>query len=360
MADLKQKRFLIVNIFGIGDVLFTTPLVRNIKENCPDAYIGYVCNKRARTVLDNNPCIDRLFIYERDDYYDAYKESKIGWIKKGIEFYKELKKEQFDVVIDLSLNSYFSFFTWSLGIKERIGFNYKNRSPYLSKKIAIKGFEKKHVTEHYLSLLEKIGIPVLQKKLEVMISEQDQAWTLKSLNQNGINDKDLVVGLVPGGGASWGKDSKYRRWDPKKHAKLADKIIEKFSAKIILLGDQSEFDLGQDVINNMNQKPIDLIGKTTIGQYLALLSKCQLVVVNDGGPLHMAVAAGAKTVSLIGPVDRIVYGPYPPDNHVVITSDIACRPCYRRFRRADCDHVGCLNQITIDEVFSEVAKTLEK
>ena len=73
----------------------------------------------------------------------------------------------------------------------------------------------------------------------------------------------------------------------------------------------------------------------------------------------MAVAAGAKTVSLIGPVDENIYGPYPMTGHGVVTKEIACRPCYRKFRRADCDHISCLRQITVDEVFKKVEEILK-
>ena len=60
-----KKRILIINIFGIGDVLFTTPMISNLKESDPDAYLGYVCNRRTATVLESNPKVDKIFVYER-------------------------------------------------------------------------------------------------------------------------------------------------------------------------------------------------------------------------------------------------------------------------------------------------------
>ncbi|HQP10619.1 MAG TPA: hypothetical protein PKV41_04475 [Candidatus Omnitrophota bacterium] len=72
----------------------------------------------------------------------------------------------------------------------------------------------------------------------------------------------------------------------------------------------------------------------------------------------MAVAAGTRTVSIFGPVDENVYGPYPRGNHIVIKKELACRPCYRRFRRARCEHISCLNQLTVEEVLERIAKIL--
>ena len=162
-----MKKILIINIFGIGDVLFTTPLVRNIREAFPDAYIGYVCNKRAQAVLGNNPHINKIFIYERDDYYALYKTSKIQFLKKFSASLSEIKKERFDVVFDFSMSRSSSFLMWFLGIKQRIGLNYKNRGALLTTKINIDGFEGKHVVEYYLELLERLRIPIRSRQMDV-------------------------------------------------------------------------------------------------------------------------------------------------------------------------------------------------
>ena len=354
-----MNRILIINIFGIGDVLFTTPLVRNIRESFPDAYIGYICNKRAQTVLQNNPRINKLFIYERDDYCALYKGSKIQFLKKFAAALREIKKENFDVVFDFSLNRFSSLLMCFLGIKKRIGFNYKNRSVFLNTKININGFEGKHVAEYYLSLLERLGLTVRSREMEVFLTSEDQSWAKEILNKSKINPKDLLIGILPGGGTSWGPDAQYKRWPAEHYAELGDRIVEKFSAKIVLLGDASEDELGRTVATKMRRTPVNLVGQTTVGQSLALLAKCNLVIVNDGGPLHMAVAAGAKTISLFGPVDENVYGPFPREGHSVVTKRIACRPCYRHFRRASCDHFSCIRQIGIEEVFQQVEKALE-
>jgi ADP-heptose:LPS heptosyltransferase len=163
-----------------------------------------------------------------------------------------------------------------------------------------------------------------------------------------------VIGLVPGGGASWGKEAPYKRWPAQKYAKLADKLIEKFSATIILMGDDSERALCTDVSEAMAQRPVMACGETTVSQLAALARACTLMIVNDGGPLHVAVAAGARTASIFGPVDDKVYGPYPSENHIVVTKDLACRPCYRRFRRAHCDHLSCLNELTAEDVLGRI------
>ena len=353
-----SQKILIINPFGIGDVLFTTPLICNLKYHFPESFIGYLCNRRTAEFLVDYPKIDRVFVYERDEFNALFRASKLQFIQKGFRFLQEIKEAQFDLVIDLSLNGTMSFLMWWIRIPQRVGFNYKNRSPFLTTKIQLDGYEQKHVVDYYLSLLEAMGLEAKFRDLEFPLKDHDRQWAQEFLKKNGILIGDLVVGLVPGGGASWGKDAVYKRWAPEKYAKLADKIVEKFSAKIILLGDQKEAELCGQVKAMMRSHACLACGETSIGQFAALLKSCRVNVVNDGGPLHVAVAVGAKTVSIFGPVDPLVYGPVRHDDHLVVTKDLACRPCYRRFRMARCNHISCLGTIEAEEVFERVESLL--
>lgn len=355
-----MKRILIINPFGIGDVLFTTPFIDNIKVNIPDAYIGYIGNTRTSSFLKNNPNINKVFVYDRDKFKDVYKQSKIQYVHKTRSFLRDIKHEQFDVVFDFSLQTAFSILTWFVGIKQRIGLNYKKRSKFLTKPIPFDGFKNKHVVEHYLEILTDLGLNIECRELNMATTEEDDQWAERFLKENGILKGDSLVGVMPGAGASWGEESRYRRWSPLKYAKLVDKIIEKYGAKIILMGDQKEAQLCSHVAEQSRSSVIQAFGRTTIGQLAALLSQCQLVVMNDGGPLHIAVAVKTRTVSIFGPVDDQVYGPYGcEDNHTVVKADIACQPCYRQFRMTQCEHISCLERITVDDVFERVEEILK-
>src|SRR3989338_2089566 len=230
-----QKKILIINIFGLGDVLFTTPLINNLKLNFPESYIAYIANKRAAPVLLTNPKVNKVFVYERDDFLVLSKKSKLEFIQKFLFFLKSIKQEQFDLSIDLSLNSFMNTITWLAGIKERAGYNYKNRSFFLTKKISLDSYENRHVVDYYLDLLKKLSYRIENSKLELNLTEEDRSWAKKILKENNIGSKDTVVGIMPGGGASWGKDAQYKRWAVENYAKLADKIIENSSVKLILL-----------------------------------------------------------------------------------------------------------------------------
>jgi ADP-heptose:LPS heptosyltransferase len=209
-----------------------------------------------------------------------------------------------------------------------------------------------------LDLLKELGFNVSIEPLSLPIAKDDEVWADMFLSKQGLGADETKIGLVPGGGASWGPDAVYKRWPAQKYAELADKLIENLKTPIILLGDQKERELCEQIAGLMKHKVVLACGRTNVGQCAALFKQCALAVVNDGGPLHIAVASGTKTVSIFGPVNENVYGPYPGDRHAVVTSDIACRPCYHQFRRANCEHLSCLHNIQVDSVYQKVSQLL--
>jgi len=208
-----KKNILIVNPFGIGDVIFSTPLIETLKKEFPESKISYVCNRRASELMSANPFLEKVFIYEKDDYRKVWKKSRIKCIKKILLFLASIKRWKPDISIDLSLGYQYSLFARLVGIKKRIGFDYKNRGKFLTDGIRIFGFDKKHVIEHYLDTLSPFKIK--QEKIvttpKIYVSEETLEWAREFLQSKGITKIDTLIGIIPGCGASWGNDAKYRR-----------------------------------------------------------------------------------------------------------------------------------------------------
>jgi len=358
-----MKRILIINPLGIGDVIFSTPLITILKNFYPESYIGYICNTRASELVSANLGIDKVFVYEKDEYRDAWKRSKPGCLKKLWGFLETLKKEKFDISIDFTLGYQYSMFLMLAGIKKRIGFNYRSRGRFLTSRIDLANFDDKHVVEYYLDMLKPLGIePERDIVTRVYVSDSDSEWADKEFDLRSIASKDAVIGIVCGGGASWGVDAKYKRWDKNKFAALADKLIDTHGVKVIFLGDDKESALVKDVRKMMKGPSVDLSGATTVGQMAAIMRKCRAVITNDGGPLHIAVGLGVNTVSRVGPGDEKTYGPYPKsDRHIVISrSDIKCRPCYKKFKYNKCENRVCLDSITVAQVYEAAENALKR
>ncbi len=358
------KKILIVNPFGIGDVIFSEPLIEVLKNSFPGCFIGYICNRRVSELIGTNPFLNKVFVYEKDEYRSAWKRSKIEGIKKILTFLKEIKRERFDVSIDLSLGYKHSLFMKLAGIKNRIGLNYKDRGKFLTGKVDIESFDNKHVVDYYLDLVKPLSINIEKVVVapKLFASQSGKDFADRFLSENSILKSDILIGILPGCGASWGVDAQKRRWNAEKFAILADKLIEQYGAKIVLLGDSKETEVASRVKSMMKNRVINYCGKTSVGELVGLLAKCKFIVTNEGGPLHMAVALGIGTVSIFGPVDEKSYGPYfVKGSHIVVArKDLPCRPCYKKFKYNDCNKQLCLETITVDEVFEAAEKVLTR
>jgi lipopolysaccharide heptosyltransferase II len=356
-----MKKILIINPFGIGDVLFTTPVIKAIKDSLPNATISYWCNERVKPVLENNKNIDKVFALSRGDIKKIYSRSKLEGVYKSFSLLQSIKKEKFELAFDFSLDHRYSLLSKFIGIKKRIGFNYKNRGMFLTDKIDIDGYNNKYVVEYYLDLLKFINIKPKIYDLDLSVSEHSKTKSKNILDKLGVNDNDLLIGIAPGAGASWGKDACLKHWTASKFVELADKIIKDYNAKILILGDESERYIADTIVKETSEELIDLVGKTSLEELISIISNIDILIANDGGTLHIAVALGKKTISFFGPVDPKVYGPYPPDEkrHIVLKKTLECSPCYRNFRLTKCQkNRACLEEISVEQALDALSTLL--
>ena len=353
------KNIFIINPFGIGDVLFTTPLIESLSARIEGSRIGFLCNRRTEPLLRANPKIKWVFVYEKDELRALWKGSKSGYFKKLFALARDIREKKFDAVIDLSLTREYWFLCFLAGIKERIGFNYKGRGSYLTRKIEINGYYGKHVIEYYLDLLRFIGIEPVQKEIKLYLSQENEEWARSFLETNGIKKGELLIGIAPAGGASWGREAAIKHWRSENFGSVADRLIEELGAKVVILGSDAEAGICEKTAKGMRNPAVMACGKTTLLRSAALMSLCGLVIANDGGPLHLAVAAGTRTVGIFGPVDEKVYAQYPPaDRHKTVKLDIECRPCYRNFKMKECAERKCLSGISTEAVFKAAKEAL--
>ena len=378
------KKILIINPFGVGDVLFSTALIIALKKERFGCYIGYICNMRTKEILQTNPDVDEIFVFERDEHRSLWNKSKIECIKNFFNFWDTIRKRKFDTIFDLSLGKEYAFFCWLAGIKERRGFNYKGRGKFLTHKIPFDGFNDKPVAEYYLDLVGSrlVASPLTRtvrsggdycsseakgraenRKLKTVLvpTDSDRIYIDNFLKESGVKEEDILVGIAPGGGISFGKKNQgRRRWSPEKFSELADRIIRKFNAKIVLIWGSEEKDVVKKIVSLMKQNPL-VAPKTTIREMAALYKRCKIIICSEGGPLHVASSQGVKTISIFGPVDEKVYGPYPPsEKHTVIKSNIDCRPCYKHFKLPKCDTRKCLEDISVEKVFNAICFQLKE
>lgn len=357
------QRILIVNPFGIGDVLFTSPLIRAVREAFPTSMVGYLCNRRTERILISSPHLNKRFVYEKDELESLWQRSPWKGAWSLVSLARQIRRERFDLVIDLSLGERYSFLLKLIGVRRRVGFNYRHRGRFLTEGVSIDGYHDAHVVEYYRQLLRFLGIQLLKDGLELSPSPEDQRWAAQWLRDHQLDEEGLIlVGIVPAGGVSWGGDASFRRWGFEEFAAVGDALVERYGVRVLLFGESADAAICQTVSRLMKSPTLDLSGQTTLGQFVSLLARLKLVICNDGGPLHLAVSQGVPTVSVFGPVDPNVYGPYPPlARHVAVyREDLPCRPCYHHFRLPLCPYErACLTTLGQQEVIQACARLLE-
>lgn len=353
-----MRRILFINPFGIGDVICTLPLLDAVRRAVPDAYVGFWCSERSSELFRSDPRVQALFPVSRGDIKKISSGSAFAGMKKTAGLLWALRKGRFDTSIDLSLDWRYTNLSMLAGIRLRAGLDYRGRGRFLKKKVRLDAFDGAHIIEHYFRVLETIGIRGVPGAPVLFIPESEKQRARELLRSRGIDTSLPVAGIAPGGGASWGRDASSRHWPAEKFAELACRISGELRMQVVLVGDRAEKAVSAAAAAACPRIKADLTGETSLQGFAALISLMDLMVTNDGGPTHVSVAADTPSVSIFGPVDEKVYGPYPPGakRHLVIKRDLSCRPCYKGFRlhNGNCSR-ECLGGVEVEEVFQAAA-----
>jgi heptosyltransferase-1 len=354
-----NPKILIVNPFGLGDVLFSMPLVEALKKSLPDSKIYFLCNERTDALVAMNPAIEKHFVFNRD-YWRAQFSNPFAFLRLFSSWLGELKKERFDLAFDLSLGRDYSFFLMLIGVKERIGLDYKKRGAFLTKKLPLKAYADKPVADYQLELLNLAGIATTGTTgatLEIPNKAIEHAdWFLK---KHGLGSHAEVLAIAPGGGRSWGNNARYKQWAPERFSEAANQLANAKNFFVIVIGDRDEKALLEEVARGIDA-PHAVIAGEPLSQVCAYLAHSRLLIANDGGLLHLGHALGIRTVGIYGPVDAVVYGPYPKTaKSRILTASVECRPCYQNFRFPPCGHERqCLDKIPANEVIRVAEEVL--
>lgn len=350
-------RVLIANPYGIGDVLFSLPLVRAVRKADPGGFLGYLGNARTGEVFSSWPEVNWSSVFEKDEFRAAWKRSR----REGLSLLRGavagIRAQRFDTMVDLSLGWHYGFAGWLAGIPRRAGLDFKERGKFLTHRLRTRGFHAQTVADYYLDILPLIGLPrPAGTDVSMEIPAPAQAQAEAYLKEKGVGDVRLV-GIVPGGGASWGPNARFKQWAPERFSEVADALAERAGgATVLVFGDASETGLCAKVASGMRWPKKQAVQVPSLLLLAGLLKRCSLVVGNDSGPMHLAALAGARTLSIFGPVDPSVYGPFSRRaEHRVVTQGLACQPCYQGFRFPPCPWDNrCLKELEPRLVMEQV------
>jgi heptosyltransferase-2 len=335
-------RILLTRTDRIGDVVLSTPAIKAVRDRYPDSYIAFMVRPYARDIVEGNPYLDEVIVY------DKYGKEKS--LLSTIGFALDLRKKKFDTAFMLHPTNRVHLISYLAGIPERVG--YDRKLPFfLTKKIPhLKQAGKKHELEYTLDLLRSTGIEAKSRELFVPLHERDVTRIEKILEEHHAGKNVPLIAANPGA------SSRSKRWPAENFAYLSDDLAKRYKARILIVSDKANAEFAERVVKNMKHEPVNLAGKTTVGELAALLSRCRLFISNDSGPVHIACAVGTPVISIFGRnnpgLSPVRWGP-TGEKSAVFHKDVGCEAC-----PAETCSIGfkCLEAITPAEVLEAAEK----
>lgn len=348
------QKILVVNPFGIGDVVFSFDLAEALKASLAGCVIDYVANERTHEIVAMNPTVRKTFVFNRDRFRSLARGMPARFLGEAGALLSGIRRERYDTAFDLSLGRDVAFFLMMCGVRDRVGFDWRGRGFFLTERTEIRGFNDRPMRDYYTGLAERRLGPAFRRGARPVLAvpaiarREAEAWCAA----RGIMREDFVAVVAPGGGKSWGENARFKQWDPGLFAESARSLASRRGAKIVVMGDGDEKELCEKVASAAGPGAGVMAGEP-LAVAAAVLRRADLFVGNDGGLMHLADLVGAPLVGIYGPVDENVYGPAPSERAEAVFHDVPCRPCYRSFRFPPCPHSKrCLDDLPVEAVLS--------
>ncbi len=319
----------------LGDAVLTTPALGAVRAAFPHSRITLAAKPLIAELFLHHPDVDEILVYDKDGRHSG----AAGILRMS----RELRRRGFDAAI-LSQNAFDAGLLAILaGIPRREGYATDGRRMLLSRAVPVtEEILRLHHAEYYLRLVEELGFPRPGNPvLRLRVTGEERGAMAGRLAASGIPKGGRILGINPG--ATYGSA---KRWYPDRFAEVADTLSEEWGAFVVLMGSAPEMPLSAEIEAAMRRRPVNLAGKTTVRELMALLSLCGFLVTNDSGPMHIAAALGVPLVAIFGPTDWRTTSPWTPRAKVVRV-EMDCSPCMRR----ECDRGHeCMLGVTSDMV----------
>jgi len=303
-------KILIIRVTRIGDVLLTTPVVKVLKENYPNAKISFMVSEEIKDILIDNPYIDEIITIKNNIIYKILKEkNKKEVIFSFLKLLKKIKNSNFDWIIDFHGTGKTAFFSIISFSKNRIGKDKKSFSFVYNYKY--KTNNKIHIVNDQINYLKFINPNMKYNSLNFVIKTNSKK--LKDVNNIITKDPNkIIIGIVP-------FTSHIRKnWNISNFVDICNWINENLNAKIVILGDSSREEDWKEITKKINEPVLNLIGKTSIKELIEIINGLDFLITGDTVPMHIAVAVNTPLISLIKSKDVNTYGPYNGNNITII------------------------------------------
>lgn len=314
----------------MGDILLTTPVIKILREARPQSQIDFLIEKPFFEILSGNPYLDNILLLEEGFF------NQLCLIRK-------IRKEKYDVLFDFLGNPRTAWISFFSKAQKRIGFDFQGRRFAYNVQVK-RDRNPKYVVDFKLDALRVLGIRCNyeSESLCIAVPSNARAFAGDFFLKEGLNKEEFIVGISPT------SRRQARIWRKEYFAQFADTLIQEYNAKIILFWGPGERAEVQKISSLMRNKSV-IIPEAGIKQLAALIGKCNLLVSNDNGTMHIAVAMGVPTITIYGPTQSECWNSALL-KHQAIKADISCTGCNRR----ECSSMECMEKVTpqkLEEVF---------
>lgn len=306
--------------------MLTTPVVRCLKQQLPDAEIHYITKPENKLLLSGNPYINKLLLLQPSIWNTI----------------AELRKEKYDYIIDLHHNQRTLLIKAILGVKS-FSFNKLNFEKGLLTTFKINRMPGKHIVDRYMETVQLLGVKNDNRGLDFFIDAKDEV------------DVTNLPAAFHNGYIGWAIGAKQ---NTKKLPlqKIIDSI-NKLNTPVILLGGKEDTAAGEEIIKNTFGKQVyNACGKYNLGQSASLVKQATAIVTNDTGLMHIAAAFNKRIISVWGStVPAFGMYPYLPANTnapaIIEVSGLSCRPCSKLgYAKCPLGHFKCMNDIEVRRI----------
>ncbi|NWG17552.1 MAG: glycosyltransferase family 9 protein [Chloroflexi bacterium] len=307
-APENPRRIVLIQPCCIGDVLLATAALAALRRAYPGAHLTWAVGSWSKGVVELHPMVDAVL--------DTGAEALPVYSPRSLwRFARDLRAGRFDLAVSLVRSPLMSAAVLLAGIPYRAGLDSAGRGFGYNLRAPIDPHTPRHEADIYLDVARALGLDVTGCRANLPPRQADRAAVRALLDEQGVGAPYIV--LSPVGGRNPGMVLDAKRWPPHHLAALADRLAARLAAQVVLVGGPDDDLLLAAVAENMQTPSLRLAGKLTFGQIAALAADARLYVGNDTGLTHLAAAAGAPTVMILGPSDPARYAPFA-DNAVAL------------------------------------------
>ncbi len=345
MASDPPAKILIIRLSSIGDVILTTPVIRLLKKKFPYSRIDFVIKKEFAELVAFHPGINRCYIFDRQQ----------NW-KSLLEIRHAIDRVRYDLIVDLHKN--FRSYFLTIGSRSRRIVRYRKdvvaRFLYVKLRWALFNQNKLPLHQRYLKSLAPYHLDDDGEGLEIFWDRQKTSGMVERFAPFWDGQQSLTVGIAPG--ASFAT----KRWLPEGFAVVIRYLVEQRAAKVMLFGSRQDHEIASELAQFDRQAIVDTTGQCSLLETAALMQRCDLVLTNDSGLMHLAAALKKKVVAIFGSTtEELGFFPYTTEHIVVQNRYLSCRPC-SHVGRNSCpkQHFKCMTEITPEQVIEAIEAML--